>query len=332
MTQFKVQRALITGSAGLVGSHIAAQLLRSGCWDVHCVVRNEGSKSKLSGFLSADKVKIHIADLEDFSQVQNLIKTVDADVVFNAAAKVSVGDRRADDIVSVNVDITHFVAKSMLEHGRGLLVHISSIAALGHRSVPQKIDEDCAIDSVYKLSPYGLSKFLSENELWRAVKMGLDAVVINPSVILGFLKGSNTEQLIKVVSRKMPFYTAGVMGFVDVRDVARAAELLAKDKSLWGRRYCVNGWNVEYRDLIEQFSGHRPWFCVPRWLLVAVIWTIKILCKLVGRKPILKPDMVSFLTAQSLYDGSKIEEVLKKDDFEYHAIDNCVQYIKGQMV
>lgn len=311
-----MKRALITGSTGVVGRHLVLQLLSSGEWDIGCIVR-KGSRYRLSNFLLANgyniaQVSIYDIDLTDFAQVANLFTNNQFDVVFNCAAKVSVGGKKSEDIVSINTDITHFLVEAMLNHKRGVLVHTSSIAALGHTNSGGVIDESCGIDILNKQSPYARSKFVSENEVWRGAKMGLDVVVVNPSVILG--EGGQMEKVIGFMRRKMPFYTSGAQGFVDVRDVVRAMEMLATDSSCYGQKYCLNGWNLSYRELIEAFSKRKTWFFIPKILLRLFVGS----------------GMASTLSSHRLYDGVKVVSALN-GKFSYTDFEQCVEHIEKQL-
>ena len=60
-------------------------------------------------------------------------------------------------------------------------------------------------------------------EVWRGVGEGLQAVIINPSIILGLGDWSHgSAQIFKSVYDEFPWYTNGVTGFVDVLDVVEA--------------------------------------------------------------------------------------------------------------
>ena len=63
--------------------------------------------------------------------------------------------------------------------------HISSIAALGKTQDGSEITEDTYWIPSKRKSGYSLSKFFSEMEVWRGIEEGLDAVIVNPSIIMG---------------------------------------------------------------------------------------------------------------------------------------------------
>lgn len=340
-----MKKALITGGGGLVGSHLALQLLKSTGWEVHSTLRTSTSGAKLSEALrfdgfSIDQLTVHAVDLQDEQQVCELMDAVKPDVVFNAAAIVSLAGVSNDDrLVSANVDMTHFVVEAMLKaENRALLVHVSSIATFGHREDGGLIDETCMVDDIVATSAYTRSKFIAENDVWRASKMGLRVVVVNPSIILG-ISGAGSEfgglqDVFRLMARGIPFYTSGVVGYVDVRDVARAMEILALDEKTWGERYCLSSENLSYRSFIGKFAnafGKRaPWFFVPRWLLKIGVWAMGVWSKSRCQKPLLEPFMVGFMTTKSFYDGSKIERVLDTK-FSYTPISESTIYIAKRL-
>lgn len=58
-------------------------------------------------------------------------------------------------------------------------------------------------------------------EVWRGVAEGLDAVIVNPATIGPGNWKTNSSMIFRQVWKGLHFYTSGVNGFVDVRDVCR---------------------------------------------------------------------------------------------------------------
>lgn len=340
-----MKKALITGGGGLVGSHLALQLLKSTGWEIHSTLRTPTSGAKLSEVLlfdgfSIDQLTVHTVDLQDEQQVCHLMDEVQPDVVFNTAAIVSLGGgSNQQRLVSANVDMTHFVVEAMLKaEKKALLVHVSSIATFGHRADGGLIDETYMMSDIVSASAYTRSKFIAENDVWRAEKMGLKVVVVNPSIIIG-ISGAGSEfgglqDVFRLMARGIPFYTSGVVGYVDVRDVARAMEMLALDEKTWGERYCLNSENLSYRSFIQKFGdafGRRaPWFFVPKWLLKIGVWAMGLWSKSRCQKPLLEPFMIGFMTTKSFYDGSKVERALDPQ-FSYTPISESAIYIAKRL-
>ena len=99
--------------------------------------------------------------------------------------------------------------------------YVSSVASLGRNTTDKIVDEQCFFTATNNESNYSLSKYFSEQEVWRASAEGLDVVIINPSIILGpgdWNKGSS--QIFQKIYNGLKFYTSGSSGYVDVIDVA----------------------------------------------------------------------------------------------------------------
>jgi nucleoside-diphosphate-sugar epimerase len=66
------------------------------------------------------------------------------------------------------------------------MLHVSSISAIGRPVEPEAmIDETMHWEQTGIKTNYGQSKYLAELEVWRGIAEGLNAVIINPSLILG---------------------------------------------------------------------------------------------------------------------------------------------------
>ncbi len=333
-------RAVITGATGLVGSHLVAHLLGVSDWEVHCTARSEHSLTKLKAVcddFGADysKLLIHNIELEDSSKLSQFFEEVSPDVVFHTAAIVSLDGSDESTMIRSNVELAASVADALLSlRSKGkspLLVHTSSIAALGCRPYPELTTEECQVENIASISAYSKSKFLSENEIWRAAKMGLRVVVVNPSVVVG-VTGDGTDRsglqnVFELASCGLPGYTRGVMGFVDVRDVAAAMYELALSAQsgraeVESQKYILSGVNLNYKEFItvfnQAFGKKKPFLYVSKPLLKSGVWLLGVYAKIVGRKPLIAPPMIGFMTDRTLYEGSKVERTLvgfKYSDF-----------------
>lgn len=308
-----MKRVIVTGATGLIGSHLIVELLlNNNDYHITALVRSERSKTKLTEVLgrynlddsSISYIKVDTQNYEEFREAIALF-----DVVFHCAAIVSFDSHKAEEIVANNVELTSYVVDACLSsQRRPLLVHISSIAALGTAMYPEMTTEQTPFTNISGASAYSKSKFLSENEVWRGVKQGLSAVVVCPSIVLGVgaSESEGLQPVFRQASRGIPFYTAGIVGYVDVVDVARAMALLAQTPSSWGRRYILSSYNLSYRELISElntaFGKAKPWIAVGKTTLRIAVALLSV----VQRKPLLTKEMTGFLTHKSCYDGSLV--------------------------
>src|SRR5204862_1154488 len=100
-------------------------------------------------------------------------------------------------------------------------------------------------------SIYSISKYNAEREVWRGVQEGLNAVIVNPSIIIGpgnWTTGSSN--IISSASKGMKYYTHGVTGFIDVRDVSRCMILLMENE-IKNERFILCSENIAYKDFFD---------------------------------------------------------------------------------
>ena len=180
---------LITGATGLVGSHLALQLLENG-EKLRAIYRNKSSilatKSLFElyekGYLF-DKIEWIQADITDIPSLEIAFANVDS--VFHCAALISFDPNDEDLLRKTNIEGTANMVNLSLSNGVKKVGFVSSIAALGRNSTEGIVDEECYFKATKLDSNYALSKYYAEQEVWRASQEGLNVVIVNPSVILG---------------------------------------------------------------------------------------------------------------------------------------------------
>ena len=97
-------------------------------------------------------------------------------------------------------------------------------------SIP--LDETATWTDAAGQSYYAKTKYLAELEVWRGVAEGLNVVMVNPTVVLGAGDWTRSSlQLIKYVHDERPFYTDGLVNYVDVLDVAESLYRLMESEA-----------------------------------------------------------------------------------------------------
>lgn len=251
---------LVTGSSGLVGSHLLFRLVSEG-FNVKALIRSKDkiqAIQRVFGFYT-DKAEelIHNIEWAD-GDVLDILSLEEAfhgvDKVYHCAAIVSY--RRADkkSLLQTNVNGTANIVNLSLAKGIKKLAYVSSIAVLGQNAEQKFITENNLFNEMPKSTSYAMSKFLAEREIWRGVAEGLNVVIVNPSIIIGpgeWHKGSS--QLFSEIYQGLKFYTMGVTGYVDVRDVAYALFLLM-ESDIKNERYILNSENLSFKDLFDMIA------------------------------------------------------------------------------
>ena len=155
-------RALITGGAGFIGSHLAESLLDDG-YDV-CVLDDlsTGSMANL-GHLDDHDLTMVNGDVADRSLVDDLVRQ--CDVVFHLAA--SVGVRRIVDkpieSISVNITGTEVVLEAAARFRRRIIIASTSEVYGKSTKVPFNEDDDLVLGPTKSIRwGYAASKAIDE--------------------------------------------------------------------------------------------------------------------------------------------------------------------------
>lgn len=244
---------LVTGGTGLLGSTLARRLVESG---KHVrILRRASSPLELLEDIS-DQVDHAIGDLNDVDALDRAVEG--ASTVYHTAAAVSLGGRGEKvRLMRVNVDGTGALVDSSIRAGVRRLVHTSSIAAFGRPENPSGlINEDSEWYRSKVNSAYARSKYLSELEVHRGIAEGLDAVIVNPSLIFG--KGRAGENTMRIVERlrseALPAIPSGGTNVVDVLDVADGM-IRAMDHGRTGERYLLGSENLTWKQIVNTLAN-----------------------------------------------------------------------------
>ena len=312
---------LVTGGSGLLGSCLINQLLKNN-EKVKAIYNNTPLTNLPSPNLVTEQCDIlDVYALED--AMQNITE------VYHCAGLVSFNPKDEKKIFSINVDGTANVVNAALNAGVNKLVHVSSVAALGRIRPGQLINEKMEWTPETSNSQYGHSKYLGEMEVWRGVAEGLNAVAINPSIILGAGNwNEGSTKIFKSVYDEFPWYTEGISGFVDVEDVAAAMRALMKS-DITAEKFIVSADNISYQHLFsiiaKAFNKKVPSKKVTTFL-AALTWRLEaIKSKFNGTSPLLTKETAHTAMTKVEYDNSKLLRALPQ--FNYQPIEKSIETI-----
>ncbi|MFZ5941416.1 MAG: NAD-dependent epimerase/dehydratase family protein [Bacteroidota bacterium] len=327
---------LLTGSTGLLGSHVLGHLLSS---DIRVIALRRSSSSveglkEVLGYYSEqpealyNKVEWRTCDLNNPWSVSEAMEG--ATRVVHAAAMVSFdpGDRKK--LVRNNVEITANLVAAALHHKVERFVHISSTAAIGRPPAGELATEDMIWAGGKGTSGYAESKFKSEMEVWRGIEEGLPAVILNPSIILGAgFRESGSGALLTRIARGMKFYTEGVTGYTGVEDVVKAIDRgLNGEDHLAGNRYIISSENLSYREvfgIMAKALGTKAPGIHASPFMTALAWRADWLGGLLpGRKRMLTRETAD--AAHSIIRFSN-EKARKELGIEFEGIESVVERI-----
>ena len=316
-------RILVTGGTGFLGAYIVQELVATG-WQVRAI-RRGGTQPAFIPPSVWEKVEWVSGDVLDIIGLEEAMEGMDA--VVHSAAKLSFSRRDRHEMYHTNIEGTANVVNIALDQNIRRMVHVSSVAALGRTGDGETVNEQKSWKESKWNTRYATSKFRGEIEVWRGIGEGLPAVIVNPSTILGFGDwNSSSCTLFRSAWQEFPWYTEGVNGFVDVRDVAGAVVALL-ESDLVGERYIVNGDNWTFRRLFETMAagfGKHPPSREATPFLAGVAWRRERLKSLFSGKPsILTRESARIAQSLTYFDSSKILAALP--EFQFSPLERTIK-------
>ncbi len=295
-------KVLVTGATGFVGSQVAGTLVRQG-HQVRVLRRKTSSTLALEGL----DVEHAYGDILEPDAVAAAVKGCDQ--VFHVAALSSYWRAKAAEVYKVNVAGTRIVMDACLRAGISRVVHTSSCGAIGIRRDGRPSDETQPFDPRDEHFAYGHSKHLAELEVLKAVKLGLQAVIVNPAVVIGpgdhnLISGS---MIVEMAKRPLPGCPPGGVCMADI-DAIVEGHLAAAFRGRIGERYILGGENLTYRQItgiIADIVGRRaPQWIIPPWVLPPAAVALDLVNRFVPR-PIASGDQLRLSAHNAFFDSRK---------------------------
>ncbi len=331
---------LVTGGTGLVGSFLLKELVTkydhvlalkrpsSNMEYVHNVFRlySDNPEKELK------KIEWVDGDMNDVFSLEEAMQG--ADHVYHCAALMSFEPRDHKSMLRLNGSGTANVVNAAMETGVKKLCHVSSIAALGRPEENKDIiTERLVWKSSRNNSIYSISKYESEREVWRGIAEGLNAVIVNPALVLGYAGlDEGSARLFTTAWSNTTFYPAGVNGFVDVRDVASAMSMLM-ESDIVNQRFILSAENLSYKRLLslmaEPYGHPLPKFKVGSFP-ASLAWRAERIRSWITRKPpLLTRETARTSSKKSYYSNEKI---LKETGFTFRPIEETIAHHCGNFL
>lgn len=318
----------ITGGTGLVGSYIIRHLLGKN-YQIKALKRQNSNFEFIQDI--AEKVQWIDGDILDVGFLEEATKKVD--YIIHAAAVVSFHKEDRAMMYKVNVGGTANVVNVCLKNKNKKLCFVSSVAAIGRHKNRQTYNENTRWENSKLNSHYSKTKHFAELEVWRGIAEGLSAVIVNPSVILGFSDWyRSSTQVFKYVWDEKKYYSEGLVNYVDVRDVAEViVKLLVSD--IEGERFILNADTITYKTLFETIAKYlnkqAPTKKVTPFLS-KIAWRVLAISSLfTGKKPLVTRETANTSQNSFIYENSKIIDNL---NFKFKNLEESVEWVCKQLV
>ncbi|MBN1598090.1 MAG: NAD-dependent epimerase/dehydratase family protein [Bacteroidales bacterium] len=290
-------KVAITGASGHIGSCLIRELIKHN-------IKVKALAHRLTSNLENLGIEIVRGDLLDESTVVSLCK--DVDVVFHLAAKIAIDKKEVNSVYQTNVEGTRNIVNSCLKNNVKRLIHFSSIHALDPHPLEEVLDENRPLIENTNLV-YERSKAESERVVLAAINSGLDAVILNPTAVVGpfdYRSSYLGQALVKIYRNKLPMLVPGGYDWVDVRDIVQAT-IAAIDKGRKGERYLLSGQWVSLKELsgmIGNISSQKtPKLIAPMFLARIGVPFLRLYATIKKEHPLYTSESLEILENSNRY-------------------------------
>lgn len=327
---------LVTGATGLLGSHLTATLVMQNK-KVRALYRHQSKIQNTKQILSYYTTEVekyfsliewHEADITDYFSLQEPFTNVTE--VYHCAGMVSFDEADSKQLYAINAEGTAHVVNTCLDKGIQKLCHVSSVATLQVEANKTYINELSVWKTSSGNSSYAITKYRGEFEAWRGAAEGLNVIVVNPSVILGAgCWGQSSTQIITRCHKGLPFYTEGITGYVDVRDVANCMIKLT-EQNKFGHRYILNAENFSFKNVTHQlqqnFNKPTSKIKASKFLLNLALYGDAFLSTITRKKRSFTKSMLQSALNKHYYDNSKLTKEL---GYHFIPVKDSLAYVAG---
>ncbi|WP_298892984.1 NAD-dependent epimerase/dehydratase family protein [uncultured Psychroserpens sp.] len=324
---------LVTGGTGLVGSHLLFKLVSD----------NQLVRATYRRAHKLDAVKnVFAYYTDDVDTLYNKIEWVEANIndipaleiafdgithVYHCAAFISFEPNRYKDLRKTNIKGTANIVNLCISNSIQKLCYVSSIAAIG-----QEQDAETLINETTDWNPendnsvYAITKYGAEMEVWRATQEGVNAVIVNPGIILGpgFWKGGGSGSLFRQIYKGLNYHTQGTSAYVDVWDTV-SIMIQLMNGSTKNERFIVISENVSFKTFghkVAKQLNAKPSTKEATPFLLSVVWRLDwVNHKLFGKRRKLSKQLAKSISEKTIYDNSKVRTEL---NFKFQPIDESI--------
>lgn len=317
--------AFVTGATGFVGRHLIDVLSEQG-WDIAAGVRDEARARALIG----DRATYVAADLTDGASLREALPEA-VDCVFHVAADTSTWAREAERQYRVNVEGTSALLQAALDRKARRMVHVSSIVAYGPHA--DTIDDATPRLGAESWVSYVHTKAFAERKVKEAVERGLDAVIVNPTDIVGRYDDQNWVRMIEMVaSGTLPAVPPGNGNFANGRAVAEGI-LAAYEKGRAGENYILGGPYASFHEFLslaaDKLGKPAPGKPVPALILKSMATLLAGVSAITGRRPMITREEAYFACQSYTVNFDKaVSELGYRNVPLEQSVDEAIDYLR----
>ncbi|WP_417449219.1 NAD-dependent epimerase/dehydratase family protein [Kordiimonas sp.] len=321
--------AFVTGATGFLGRHLIDVLTEQG-WTIHILVRDRNAAEALFG----DRVNYTSGRL---SQPTGYAPEVpdDLDALFHIAADTSTWKKDAARQHLVNVEGTAALLQMATDKNVRRFVHVSSSSVYGIHKTP--VTEETEKLGASSWVSYVHTKTFAERKVKEATWRGMDAVIVNPTHIIGRYDSHNWARLIlRHAEGSLPGTPPGAGNFANGRAVAEAL-LAAYEKGKTGENYILGGPYASMHEFLSLASRKldlpEPRKPTPAFLLEVAATCLSFLALFTGKRPTITPEEAYF--ASEIVDA-KSDKAIAELGYRLvpleQSVDECLAYLKEEQL
>lgn len=290
-------KVLLTGGTGMLGNHLARELIADGR-SVRALVRSPERARRVL----PESCELVEGDVTQPATIERAL--ADCDVVYHAAGLPEQWLRDEQTFQRVNVEGTRNLVDAALAHGVRRFVYASTIDVFAWR--PGEPFDESIIDPEPKGTAYERSKQDADQVVAAACERGLPAVFLHPSAIYGPGPAGSpglNALLCDLARGALPMILPGGMPVVFGTDCARG-HILAEEKAPVGGRYILSESFWTLSELARAVKEERPNAKIPAvmpfWLPGVVAAAGEALSRLTGRPPLIPRGQLHFLESHAV--------------------------------
>lgn len=300
-----MKKAIITGATGCLGRNLLNDLIEDGGWEIHVLHRKTSDLKKLADL----DLILHEVDMHDLNSTLTAIPE-GMDVLFHVAGNTSHWRQDAPIQWKDNVLATRNLVEACIQKRVKRMIFTSTGATIPFQSYTEELSQTIK-------NGYIRTKRLSELEVIKGVERGLDAVILQPIIVIGpFDYNSYSILFTDIKSGKIKKAFPGRISFCHAADVSKA-HLSSYYHGKCGENYVLGGtytsWLNFFQLIAKSVNSNPPEKIFKKSELYIGAAVMTLYSHLTGNKPQLTLDLVSLLRDGGdvpFQDKRKSKEVL----------------------